>query len=76
MSKKLKKTYPPMTTLIVECSPGMLFVPTEWDELMTRFGKVVQVAPFSEIFVYDRGSQASRSFFAPPLDHPAALQMP
>ena len=66
VNKKLKKTYPLMTTLIVECSPPVFFVSPEWDELMTRFSEIVQVAPFNEIYVYDRGSQAGRSFFPQP----------
>jgi hypothetical protein len=76
IAKKLKKTYPPRTTLIVECSLNTIFMSDEWDDLMRRLGKDLQVTPFSEIFVYDRVGQHSKSFFAPPLDCPAALQIP
>jgi hypothetical protein len=63
VNKKVIKNYPPATTLVVECVPAMFLIPPEWDDLMARFAKVVQVSPFDEVFVTDFGSQAAKSFF-------------
>lgn len=65
LSRKLAKVYPSQTVLIVECSLNTLYMPNEWEHLMTGFSQGLQVAPFSEIFVSDGVGQWSKSFFAP-----------
>lgn len=63
VSKKAAKRYPENTTLIVECSLNMPYLPDEWGELMSIVQAALPISKFREIFFYDPLGQYSQSFF-------------
>jgi hypothetical protein len=63
IADKSKKPYPAGTTLLVQCSLNMPYMPNEWDELMALVGAEIPPSTFREIFLYDTVCQYKKSFF-------------
>jgi len=59
MSSKGAKPYPKDTTLIVQCTLNMPYMPDEWTDLMTRVHPTLSGMPFREIYFYDTLGQHS-----------------
>ncbi len=53
VATKAGKPYPKDTTLIVECTLNMPYLPDEWTDLMARIQPTLHRAPFREIYFYD-----------------------
>jgi hypothetical protein len=55
--------YPKNTTLIVECTLSMPYMPDEWTELMGRVQANLPSTQFREIYLYDTVGQYSLSLY-------------
>ncbi len=53
IASKTSKPYPKNTTLIVQCTLNMPYMPDEWADLMDRVKPALSGAPFREIYFYD-----------------------
>lgn len=53
LTKKSSKSYPENTSLIVECVLNMLYLPSEWRDLMDRVHARMPTNGFREIFFHD-----------------------
>jgi len=53
LMKKAAKAYPERTALVVQCSLNRLYLPDEWEQLVSNVRGKVTAHPFSEIFLYD-----------------------
>ena len=53
IASKAAKLYPKDTTLIVQCTLNMPYMPDEWDDLMARLQPTLSKVPFREIYFYD-----------------------
>ena len=53
LTKKAAKVYPEQTALVVQCSLNRLYLPDEWDQLVSNVRRKVTLHSFSEIFLYD-----------------------
>lgn len=63
IEKKRAKTYPADTVLIVYCALNTVYPRDEWERLMELVRPELQVAPFSEIFLYDTTMYWSHHFW-------------
>jgi hypothetical protein len=67
ISKKSEMHYPENTTLIVQCTLNMPYMPNEWDALMAIIEKELPQSPFREIYIYENTiCQYSKSFYPKP----------
>lgn len=64
IAAKASKPYPMNTTLIVECTLNMPYMPDEWAYLMERVGPTATGTPFSEIYLYDTLHMHSLAVFS------------
>jgi hypothetical protein len=55
--------YPENTTLVVECTLNMPYLPDEWRDLMSRLRLSLPASKFREIYIYDTISQYSQALF-------------
>lgn len=53
ITSKSAKPYPKETTLIVQCTLNMPYMPDEWEDLMARVRPSLAGTPFREIYFYD-----------------------
>lgn len=65
IAKKSAMPYPAGTTLIVQCTLNMPYLPDEWDALMARVKVDLPSSPFREVFLYDTVSQYKTSIYPP-----------
>ena len=63
ISKKTKIPYPESTTLIIQCTLNMPYMPYEWEALMAIIQEELPQQHFREIYVYDTIGQYSKSFY-------------
>jgi hypothetical protein len=61
IEKKAAINYPPETTLIVQCTLNIPYMPNEWELLTAEIGKLQFKHQFREIFMYDVVSEYSHS---------------
>jgi hypothetical protein len=62
IAKKAGIAYPAETTLIVQCALNTLYMPEEWDTLITKVRAGLPQHNFREIFMFDAVSEYSSSF--------------
>jgi hypothetical protein len=53
IASKASNPYPKDTTLIVQCTLNMPYMPDEWADLMARVQPALSGTPFREIYFYD-----------------------
>ena len=63
IAKKAKLPFPENTTLVVQCTLNMPYMPDEWEELIARIRPSVPSSPFREIYLYDTVGQYSVSLY-------------
>jgi len=65
IAKKSAMPYPENTTLIVQCTLNMPYLPNEWEELMARVATELPHSNFREIFFYDTVSHHKKFLYPP-----------
>lgn len=63
ISKKESKPYPVNTTLIVECTLNMPYMPEEWGELISCVRAALSKSRFREIYLYDTVCHYSQALY-------------
>ncbi len=63
VAKKEEKAYPQHTTLIVQCTLNLPYMPDEWSDLVDRIKQGSRPSQFSEIYLYDPLGRYSYTIF-------------
>lgn len=63
LAKKANKPYPTNTTLVVQCTLNTLYMPDEWESLMSKVATCMPRTSFREIYFYDPVSQHSHTIY-------------
>lgn len=63
ITAKANKPYPRNTTLIVQCTLNMPYMPDEWADLMASVRPALSGTPFREIYFYDTLDHHSLAHF-------------
>ena len=63
IAKKASKAYPANTTLIVQCTLNLPYMPEEWGELMSRVRVALPKSSFREVYLYDPVCHYSQSLY-------------
>lgn len=63
ISKKALIPYPENTTLIVQCTLNMPYMPDEWEQLISRVRATLPQSRFREIYLYDTVCHYSKRVF-------------
>ena len=63
IAKKESKPYPVNTTLIVECTLNMPYMPEEWGELISRVRAALTKSRFREVYLYDTVCHYSQALY-------------
>jgi hypothetical protein len=63
LNKKSVKTYPENTTLIVQATLNLPYMPDEWQDLIDRVQAQLPCSSFREIFMYDPLGHHSHTFY-------------
>lgn len=66
VADKSAMSYPNDTTLIIDCTLSLPYMPDEWDDLMTRVRSGLSKTTFREIYLYDAVGQYSLSVYPTP----------
>lgn len=63
IAKKEAKRYPQNTTLIVQCTLSLPYMPEEWDDLVARIKQQMPPSQFREVCLYDPTGRYSSTIF-------------
>ena len=63
IAKKETKPYPVNTTLIIECTLNMPYMPEEWGELIARVRATLTKSRFREVYLYDTVCHYSQALY-------------
>lgn len=63
IAKKAAIAYPENTTLIVQCTLNMPYMPDEWGELMNQVRATLPQSCFREIYIYDTVCHYSQALY-------------
>lgn len=63
IAKKEEKAYPPKTTLIVQCTLNLPYLPDEWADLVVRIRGRLPSSQFAEIYLYDQLARYSHTIY-------------
>ncbi|MBL0392765.1 hypothetical protein JJ685_16635 [Ramlibacter monticola] len=63
VAKKEAKRYPQDTTLIVQCTLNLPYMPDEWADLVVRIRERLPPSQFREIYLYDPVGRYSHTIF-------------
>ena len=63
IAKKAKMPYPENTTLVVQCTLNTIYMPDEWESLITRVKDAPPQSSFREIYLYDTVCQYSQTLY-------------
>jgi hypothetical protein len=64
IAKKEEKVYPEHTTLIVQCTLNLPYLPDEWSDLVGRIRQRLLPSQFSEVYLYDPLGRYSYTIFS------------
>ena len=53
LAKKVAKSYPEKTTLVMQCSLNRPYLPNDWVKLVSIVSERALIHPFTELFLYD-----------------------
>jgi hypothetical protein len=63
IAKKEAKPYPQNTTLIVQCTLSLPYMPEDWDDLIGHVRQELPASQFREVYLYDPTGRYSYRIF-------------